>query len=102
CGRRQGAPEDQAVAKRCDVVFGLDELDEPRAVGDLAVKNRAGEAPVADDELLVLAAAGVAQGDFLVAVVARLKAAGGKDIDTRDLKTGMGNRRDVRLRDVAA
>src|SRR5258705_14006988 len=102
CRHRQGAPEDQAVAKRRDVAFGFDELDEPGTIADLAVENRAGETSVAHDELLVLAAAAVAQSDFLIAVVARLKHAGGKHIDAGDLQTRMGNRRDIRRRPVAA
>src|SRR5215470_13645755 len=97
CRHRQGAPEHQAVAKRRDFAFGVDELDEPRAVGDFAVENCADKASIAQDELLVLAAAGVAQRDFLVAIVARLKHAGGKHVDPRDLQARVRRRRHVRL-----
>src|SRR5258708_30016646 len=102
CRHCQGAPEDQTVTKWRHVAFGLHELDEPRPVGDLAVENRAGETSVAHNELLVLAAAGVAQGEFIVAVVTRLKHAGGKNVDAGDLQARMGNRRDITLRQVAA
>src|SRR5882672_2589326 len=102
CRHCQGAPEDQAVTKRRDVAFGLHERDEPRAVGDLAVENRAGQTALTQNELLVLAAPGVAQGELLVAVVARFKHAGGKNVDAGDLQAGMENGRDIRLRAVAA
>src|SRR5258708_17018909 len=102
CRHCQGAPEDQAVTRWRDVAFGLHELDEPRAVGDLAVENRAGQTALTQDKLLVLAAAGVAQRELLVAVVARRKHACGKHIDAGDLQARMGNRRDIALRQVAA
>src|SRR5258708_11682985 len=91
CCHCQSPPEDQAVAKRRDVAFGFHEFDEPRAVGDLAVENRAGETSVAHNELLVLAAAGVAHGELVVALIARLKPPAGKTIAPRVPPARMGS-----------
>src|SRR5258707_8868727 len=102
CCHCQSSPEDHAVTKWRDVPFGLHERDEPRAVGDLAVENRAGQTALTQNELLVLAAPGVAQGELLVAVVARFKHAGGKNVDAGELQARMENGRDIRLRAVAA
>src|SRR5260370_28326443 len=102
CCHCQGAPEDQAVTKWRDVAFGFHELDKPRAVGDLAVENRAGQTALTQNKLLVLAAAGVAKGKFVVAVIARLKHPCRTNLDARDLQARMRNTRDRTVPQVSA
>ena len=64
------------------------QLEIPGAVGDIAVQHRADQLVVAHHELLVDAAAVVAQRDLVVGFVGRHQRAGREHIDAGDLEAG--------------
>ena len=80
-----GLAEDQCIAHRRDVGLLLQEIEEPRAIGGLAIKDRTDDPVLLQDKALVDAGGRIAQDDFLA--VGRLgEVAGGEEIDTSDLQ----------------
>ncbi|MNK93585.1 hypothetical protein D3C87_1137540 [compost metagenome] len=86
-----GLAEDKGFAHGRDIGRFLHQVEEPRPIRRLAVKNRANDAVFLENETLVDAGGGIAQHDFL-AVIAFGEVAGGKQVDACHLQLRIGDR----------
>jgi len=85
--------QNETVAQPGNVPFGLDQLDIPRAVGDIAVEHAADQPVLAQQQLFVNAGRRIGEGDRVVGIIGRGQHSRGKDIDAGDLEAGEDRRR---------
>jgi hypothetical protein len=90
----QRLAEDQLIANVVNVAAVLEQLEVPRAVGRVAVHDAADQLVVLDHQLLVHAAIGVVEDDFLGALAAHV-VAGREQVDAGDFELGRGHRAGV-------
>ena len=94
-------PKDQGFAHLANVDAALQKIEEPRAIGGVAIHHGADDLVVLQHEAAVIAARGVAQHDFL-AILAIGEIAGGVEIDAGNFEFGRGRGRNEFRRVVSA
>ncbi len=86
-----GLAKDQRVAHGACIDAPPEHVEEPGAVGSLAIEHRADDAVVLEDEALVDAGRGIAQHDLL-AILGLTKIARREQVDAGHLELGRGDR----------